>query len=83
MQTKIHDRGVAGLVQPEHPVRAGELNLRKDNKFKIMIISMMPGEHWGLGNGEAGLQEHGGLPDGQRLQGTIITDCRLQQTIAL
>ena len=32
----------------------------------------MSGGHWGLGNGERGVQEHGDLPDGQRLQGTIL-----------
>jgi len=32
----------------------------------------MSGGHWGLGDGERGVQEHGDLPDGQRLQGTII-----------
>ena len=30
----------------------------------------MSGGHWGLGDGERGVQEHGNLPDGQRLQGT-------------
>ena len=41
----------------------------------------MSGEHWGLGNGEGGVQEHGDLPDGQRLHGTIIIDSQLQQTV--
>ena len=31
----------------------------------------MPDIHGGLGMEEGGVQEHGDLPDGQRLQGTI------------
>ena len=82
VQTKVYDRSIAGLVQPEHLVGAGEFNLRKD-KFKIIKTSMMPGGHWGLGNGEGGLQEHGSLPDGQRLQGTNLIGVQIQRTVAL
>ena len=42
---------------------------------------MMPGGHWGLGNGEGSVQEHDDLPDGQLLHGAIITDSQLQQTV--
>ena len=41
----------------------------------------MAGRHWGLSDDEGGVQEHGDLPDGQRLQGTIIIDSQLQQTV--
>ena len=43
----------------------------------------MPGKHWGLGMEEGGVQEHGDLPDGQRLQGTILIGSQIQQTITM
>ena len=43
----------------------------------------MPDIHGGLGMEEGGVQEHGDLPDGQRLQGTILIGSQIQQTVTL